>query len=229
MDLLDNPIWTALTTHQSHLAQMYGSARRFPPEICPQGAFSGEPDEGFRSLVHLVREPVTLWTAESPQLPAGWSITRAVELHVMEHRRVISDMPSTPDSVIELDPSDLPQMATLYEATRPGRKLCPRLHELGGFVGSRADGRVVAMACVRLHLPGYREISTVATLPGYTSQGRATELVAALAQRIHAEGERPFLTVRTDNTRAIDIYRRLGFETCCRLHSTTIRWNAEAL
>ena len=229
MDLLENPIWTALTTSQAHVAQISGSARRFPPEICPQGAFSGERDEGFRSLAPLAREPVTLWTAEPVELPPHWTITRAVELHVMEHRLVLSHTHSTPDSVIELDPSDLPQMAELYEATRPGRKLCPRLHELGGFVGSKADGRVVAMACLRLHLPGYREISTVATLPGYTGQGRASTLVAALVRRIRRAEERPFLTVRTDNTRAIDIYRRLGFETCGRLLSTTIRWDTQAL
>jgi ribosomal protein S18 acetylase RimI-like enzyme len=227
VDLLENPIWTALTIHQSHYAQIFGSARRFPADVCPQGAFSGEGDEGFRSLAHLAREPVTLWTAAPVELPPHWTITRAVELHVMEHRRALANVASTSDSVVELHPSDLPQMAELYQATRPGRKLCPRLHELGGFVGSKADGKVVAMACVRLHLPGYREISTVATLPGYTGQGRATAVVAALMQRIHAAGERPFLTVRTDNTRAIEIYRRLGFETCGRLHSTTIRWSAE--
>jgi ribosomal protein S18 acetylase RimI-like enzyme len=128
-----------------------------------------------------------------------------------------------------LTPADLPQMSALYEATRPGRKLSPALYKLGGFVGIRDDatdqpGQLVAMACLRLHLPGYREISTVGTLPGFEGRGYATALVAELARRIRARNEQPFLTVRTDNQRAIAIYQRLGFRGRVKMHSTTIRF-----
>lgn len=140
--------------------------------------------------------------------------------------------------VIEtLTPADLPAMSALYEATRPERKLSPGLHKLGGFVGIRDTsssgggsaataenaGQLVAMACLRLHMPGYREISTVGTLPGFEGRGYATALVAELARRIRARNEQPFLTVRTDNKRAIGIYQRLGFRERVRMHSTTIQ------
>jgi predicted GNAT family acetyltransferase len=75
-----------------------------------------------------------------------------------------------------------------------------------------------------MHLPGYREISTVGTLPGHTGHGYATALVGELARRIRAGGEVPFLTVRVDNTRAIAIYRRVGFRERIRMHSTTVQY-----
>jgi predicted GNAT family acetyltransferase len=124
--------------------------------------------------------------------------------------------------MVDLSSADLPQMSALYEATRPGRKLSPGLIGLGGFVGMKENGQLQAMACLRLHFPGYREISTVGTLPGHTGRGYATALVAELVRRIRAAGETPFLTVRTDNERAIAIYRRLGFREHGRLHSTTV-------
>ena len=81
----------------------------------------------------------------------------------------------------------------------------------------------MAMACLRLHFHGYREISTIGTLPGHTGRGYATALAVELARRIRAAGETPFLTVRTENARAIAIYRRLGFRERTVLHSTTLR------
>jgi predicted GNAT family acetyltransferase len=79
------------------------------------------------------------------------------------------------------------------------------------------------MGGLRLHLPGYREITTVATLPDHEGHGYATAIVRGLIDRIRSRGERPFLTVRNDNTRAIEIYRRLGFKERTLLYSRTIR------
>ena len=82
------------------------------------------------------------------------------------------------------------------------------------------------MGGLRLHLAGYREITTVATLPGYEGRGYSTAIMRGLIDRIRSRGERPFPTVRTDNTRAVEIYRRLGFKERTLLYSRTIRRDA---
>ncbi len=125
--------------------------------------------------------------------------------------------------VIELTPADVPEMSVLYTATRPGRTLCPRIQKLGPFLGVREEGMLMAMGGLRLHIAGYREITTVATLPDCEGRGYATAIVRALVERIRSRGDRPFLTVRTDNTRAIEIYRRLGFKERTLLYSRTVR------
>ena len=128
------------------------------------------------------------------------------------------------ERIVELSSTDFPQMSILYEATRPGRKLYPRLIELGGFIGIKHGKQLVAMACLRLNLQGYREISTVGTLPGHTGRGYATALVGELARRSRNAAKQPFLTVNTANARAYAIYKRLGFRARVNLCSTTFRW-----
>ncbi|MCU1221202.1 MAG: hypothetical protein JWN42_2399 [Candidatus Angelobacter sp.] len=191
------------------------------------GALAANTAMAFDSLAQLIqRDAVTLYFTSPPQIPAGWEIVRAVELHqmVQETDAALSSSESkaTPE-VIELTPADVPEMSVVYAATRPGRTLCPRIQKLGQFLGVREDNKLVAIGGLRLHIPGYREISTLATLPGHEGRGYATAIMRGLIDRIHARGERPFLTVRTDNPRAVEIYRRLGFRERTVLYSQAIR------
>jgi len=222
---LDRPIWTALTTKQAQHAQSSALARRFPPEMTLLGALAANTAMAFDSLAQLIqRDPVTLYFTSAPQIPAGWEIVRAVELHQMVQE---TEEPPAANSVaaevIELTPADVPEMSAVYTATRPGRTLCPRIQKLGPFLGIREEGKLVAMGGLRLHLAGYREITTVATLPDHEGRGYAMAIVRSLIERIRSRGDRPFLTVGTSNTRAIEIYRRLGFRERTQLYSRTIK------
>jgi ribosomal protein S18 acetylase RimI-like enzyme len=223
---LDNAVWTALTTKQAQHVQSSALARRFPPEMTLLGALAANTAMAFDSLAQLIqRDAVTLYFTSPPQIPTGWEIVRAVELHqmVQETEAPPSASNDAAPDVIELTPADVPEMSVLYTATRPGRTLCSRIQKLGQFLGIREDGKLVAMGGLRLHLPGYREITTVATLPSHEGRGYATAIVRALIERIRSRGDRPFLTVRSDNTRAVDIYHRLGFKERTLLYSRTIR------
>jgi ribosomal protein S18 acetylase RimI-like enzyme len=224
---LDTPIWTALTTKQAQHAQSSALARRFPPEMTLLGALAANTAMAFDSLAQLIqRDAVTLYFTSPPQIPAGWEIVRAVELHqmVQETETPAPDpQGSATPEVIELTPADVPEMSAVYIATRPGRTLCPRIQKLGPFLGVREDGKLVAMGGLRLHLPGYREITTVATLPDHEGRGYATAIVRSLIERIRLRGDRPFLTVGTGNTRAIEIYHRLGFKERTLLYSRTMK------
>lgn len=224
---LDTPIWTALTTKQAQLAHTSALARRFQPEMTLLGALAANTAMAFDSLAQLIqRDSVNLYFISPPQIPTGWEIVRAVELRQMVQETETPppdpQRSATPE-IIELTPADVPEMSVVYTATRPGRMLCPRIQKLGQFLGVREEGKLVAMGGLRLHIAGYREITTVATLPGHEGRGYATAVVRALVERIRLRGERPFLTVRTDNTRAIEIYRRLGFKERTVLYSQTIR------
>ena len=223
---LDTPIWTALTTKQAQHAHSSSLARRFPPEMTLLGALAANTAMAFDSLSQLIqRDAVTLYFTSPPQIPAGWEIVRAVELHQMVQETEApppAEQEAAPE-VIELTPADVSEMSVVYAATRPGRTLCQRIQKLGQFLGVREDGKLVAMGGLRLHLPGYCEITTVATLPGHEGHGYATAIVRGLIDRIHTRGDRPFLTVRSDNTRAIEIYHRLGFKERRLLYSRTIR------
>ncbi|HZS28481.1 MAG TPA: GNAT family N-acetyltransferase [Candidatus Angelobacter sp.] len=229
MHALDNPIWTALTTKQAQLAHSSALARRFPPEMSLLGALAANTAMAYESLAQLIqREAVTLYFSAPPTLSAGWNVVRAVELHQMlkEDGAAVDEAirsAAAQHQVTELTPADVPEMSAIYSATRPHRTLCPKIQKVGTFLGIRNEGKLVAMGGLRLHITGYREITTVATHPEYEGRGYATAIVLALMARIHAAGNKPFLTVRTDNERAIAIYRRLGFKERTKFYSQTIR------
>src|SRR5262252_2255189 len=105
---LDTPIWTALTTKQAQIAHSNALSRRFPPEMTLLGALAVNTVAAFESLAQLIqRDAVTLYFTSSPQIPAGWEIVRAVELHQMVQEAeepLASERDATPE-LIELTPA----------------------------------------------------------------------------------------------------------------------------
>ena len=83
MHPLDNPTWTALTTHQSAVALVDGMARRYPPEMAVHGALALAMPQAWESLGRLSRDPVTLFSPKPLALPPGWTVTRHIELAQM--------------------------------------------------------------------------------------------------------------------------------------------------
>jgi ribosomal protein S18 acetylase RimI-like enzyme len=46
-----------------------------------------------------------------------------------------------------------------------------------------------------------------------------------IMRRVRSRGETPFLHVREDNVRAIELYKRLGFEQRVRVYLAVLRKN----
>jgi len=221
MHPLDNVIWQALTTRDAHFAESFDEARRFVREVGPLGAFLGRNSRGFASLAGLV-EPggtVGLFLDEPYESQNGWNFVVGAPLLQM-----IADNGATPfarpgshpesvsqnTKIIELGPQDSPEMIELTAMTKPG-PFGSRTHELGTYLGIRLQGKLVAMSGERLKVPGHTEVSAVCTHPEHTGNGYAGILISEVMKRIRAREEAPFLHVRQDNVRAIDVYKRLGF------------------
>jgi predicted GNAT family acetyltransferase len=74
-----------------------------------------------------------------------------------------------------------------------------------------------------MKVPGHTEVSAVCTHPEHTGHGYARILMTEVMQRILGRGETPFLHVREDNVRAIELYQRLGFARRVLLHLAVLR------
>ena len=220
---LDNPIQHALMTCQAKFAETSGTARRFPVEITTLAGFLEEPTrEGYAALASLVRvgETVALFLQSPPAPPAAWSIVETVPLLQMVHEGR-ADVTSAIEAE-ELGAADASEAQALAEVTRPG-PFGRRTLELGTYLGIRRAGRLVAMAGFRLRLPGYAEVSAVCTDPEHLGRGYASALVAALVRQARARGEVPFLHVRPENRRAVELYARLGFKARKTFHLAVLR------
>lgn len=122
--------------------------------------------------------------------------------------------PSPPKQKIELVPlneSHIEEMIALTTLTKPGpfRK---RTIEFGNYHGIFEEGQLVAMGGERLHLDGLTEISAICTHPDFQGRGYGAQIVYFLAADIMNRGLTPFLHARADNIKALDVYKRIGFE-----------------
>ena len=229
MHPLDNVIWTALTTRQAEFAQTSTQARRFVPEVTSLAGFSEPTPESYDSLKELLEgsQTLALFLDEPYEPRAGWELVGKAPLlqMVCENGNAlpIAPIPSAPE-LIELSGTNSAEMIALTALTKPG-PFSTRTHELGTYLGIRSRGILAAMSGERLKVPGYTEVSAVCTHPEHTGHGYARILMTEVMRRIRSRGETPFLHVREDNARAIELYHRLGFERRRVSHLAVLRKN----
>jgi predicted GNAT family acetyltransferase len=209
---LENVIWNALTTRQSHFAESSGPARRFMREVTLLSAIREPSDEGYESLAELVGPQGTagLFLEEPYAERTGWEVIATASLLQMICENGAATRSDSAFDIMELGPQDSADMIELTSLTKPG-PFGKRTHELGNYIGIRQGGRLIAMAGQRLQVPGHTEVSAVCTHPEHTGRGYAAGLMLEVMRRIRERGEIPFLHVRGDNARAIALYERLGF------------------
>jgi len=211
---LDRAAWTSLTGPHAHFAQGRGQARRYRPELSPFAAISAPDDEQSWADLHELygtNAPVVLSGAPGfvRALPRAWQVEATVPGVQLVATAAHQSQPD--DEAFVIGPEDAAEAADLVARTEPG-PFRSHTYQLGTYLGLRRGGRLVALAGERLHPPGWSEISAVCTDPDHRRQGLATRLVSAVAHLIRERGETPFLHTGAANTRAIDLYRSIGYE-----------------
>jgi predicted GNAT family acetyltransferase len=226
MHTLDNPIWQALISTDAHFAEAHNGARKFPHQVSVLAGFCEPAPESYNSLAALLHpdERVGLFLEQPADPPDSCTVDRNTPLlQMLCERRSPTAVHPNP-AVIPLTQAHVPEMLALTKLTNPG-PFGSRTHEMGDYFGIRLAGTLAAMAGERLKLPGYTEISAVCTHPDHLGHGYASVLIATLIDRIFNRGEQPILHVLPENTRAIQVYERLGFTKRAMLHLAVLRLN----
>ncbi len=212
LNMLDNPVWNALSTTHSTFAEGDELAKRYAVDVVPLAATRDQSAGSYHSLAQLLGPAGTteLALVTVPDFPVGWTVARVVPCVQMVWNSL--EFPPTKHSVQDLNASHANEMLALAELNKLDA-FRRRSHELGSHFGIREAGQLVAMAGEGLRFPGYAEVSSVCTHPDRRGHGYASSLVSALIQKITKQGETPFLYVRNENVGAIRLYEKLGFKT----------------
>jgi len=209
---LDNIVWHALTGPHAHLAIGRGKARHYPRDIAPFSAIEESTASAYGDLARDLppNGEARLFRLSDEALPAGWEKVDAFPAIQMTARHAIGNVePSR--AVSTLSAADTRMMLELVAAAKPG-PFGQRTPELGTYLGIRENGHLLAMAGERMRAPGYVELSSICTHPDARGRGLAADLMLRLMRTVLERGEVPVLHVRHENTAAIRLYRRLGFE-----------------
>lgn len=218
--VLDNPVWHALNGPRRSLGTVRGGAARFDNAVSPFAAVvddSTPPDwADLRELVRPGRAAVLIEPAEPPE---DWSVEARIP-----SVQLVAPRPFEPVDLpfVELGPGDAAEMLSLIERTRPG-PFSSRTVEMGGYLGLREEGELIAMAGERLSCGGFTEISAVCTIAERRGRGLASALTRTVGSRIQARGDTPFLHAAATNEVAIRLYYALGFELRRRLDFVVVR------
>ncbi len=208
---LDNVAWNSLISRHRYLGVIGEKSALYDSQVSMIAGVAENTVEAFSELARMADpgKPVAIIGDEAPvdhpdlvvmQSGEGFQMTcdTPIEYEEREIKTLTSD--------------DVPQMMELVELTKPG-PFAPRTIEMGEYIGIKVDGNLVAMGGERLKPEGYTEISAVCTHPEHRGKGYAKALMGTLTKVILERGETPFLHVAANNTPAIKLYEKLGYET----------------
>lgn len=218
---LDNGVWLALAGRQRELAEGGELARRVRRNIGPFVAARDTSPEGVAAIAALVDDESYVMGDPPPDLPGVTVVSSAPGV------QMVAEVPAPPPvefDFLDLRDSDAPEMLALATLTKPG-PFRAETHRLGGFVGVKQNGRLVAMAGERFKPGNFCEVSGVCTHPDARGQGLAGALMRVVAGRIVARGEVPFLHAYASNVAAIALYERLGFRQRRMVTATVLARN----
>jgi ribosomal protein S18 acetylase RimI-like enzyme len=211
INVLDNPVWHALTgPHRAH-AFGRGAARHYPRDMAPFSAIAEPSGQAYADLAADLPAgaEARLFRPSVEPLPGDWE---ELDRFPMLQMVATTALAGSEAEASLLSAVDTAAAMELVAATRPG-PFGPRTPLLGRYLGIWSNDRLVAMAGERLRVAGHVELSAICVHPEARGQGHAAALTRRLMRFAFEGGEVPFLHVRPDNVGAIALYKRLGFET----------------
>jgi ribosomal protein S18 acetylase RimI-like enzyme len=209
-ELFLNPVWHALHGPHRHLSIDAGAACRYPADVAPFAAVGARGNEADRQLHGLLAPGESLWIAGEARHP-GLEIEQELDC-VQMALPPEAPLPPAGTAIVPLTSAEAPEMVALTDLAFPGF-FRPATYKMGSYFGVRVDGELIAMAGERLRLEGFSELSGICTHPEFRGRGLAAGLIGHLARRHRRDGLTSWLHVGAPNTRAIGLYRGLGFKT----------------
>lgn len=210
MDKLDNPAWNALTESHRAFARGDECIKLYDPAFAPFGGIRNGLDSREIPSGYVPENDFCYLIGEIPVLPPEYAMEKQLVclqmicperagIEISEDIRVLGDAQA----------ADLTDLINLVQ---PGY-FREKTRLMGDYFGIYKDDLLVAVTGERMRMEGFTEISAVVTRPGFTGRGLAGQLVAHTVNKNLEEGQIPFLHVTEDNTRAIHLYEKLGFQT----------------
>jgi ribosomal protein S18 acetylase RimI-like enzyme len=215
---LNNPSWHALVSGNKNLAFGNEKVKYFDVQVSPFVGLEENSADNFKILGNILanNKPIGFISDIELEIPEGWKLFRYVKclqmVYISVQRFDLEDI-----NLIPLTDLHIPQMLELTKLTKPW-PFDERTINFGDYFGIFEDDKLVAMGGQRLHPKPYQEISAICTHPNYLGKGYASQILKFHINRILNEEGIPFLHVRHDNHRAIQVYERLGFDTRTYLH-----------
>ena len=209
--ILDNPAFNALNTGNKELSKGNGLAKYFPADISPFAGLAENIPDNFK-LLHEIAPANAVFGFITPieiDFPEPWKVVQRMDV-----LQLVCETPARQaeanEQIVSLGEEHIPAMLALTKLTNPG-PFAQRTIDFGHYKGIFDGDKLIAITGQRLNPSPCAEVSAVCTHPDYLGRGYAAQLILNHVHRIKASAGIPFLHVLSSNTRAINVYKSLGF------------------
>jgi predicted GNAT family acetyltransferase len=217
---LDNLIWNSIQKNHKHLAITSENAAVYHPQVFNFAGLKENTIEAWAELSELVTPNRIITIAiEPPKNQTHWEILHQLHVNQMMVEKPISHKEIDFET---LTIEDVPQMIELMEITGAS-PFTERTIEMGGYIGHKIGGKLVAMGGERMKVDEFVEISGIGTHPDFRNRGLGKAITCTLTNDIFERGETPFLHCWDGNEPAFSIYKKLGFISRVRAPAYVLR------
>jgi ribosomal protein S18 acetylase RimI-like enzyme len=116
--------------------------------------------------------------------------------------------------VCQLQFENLEELQLLYSESYPGNYFTDFMLMTGKYFGIRQNGVLVSVCGVHVYSLEYQicALGNIATHPKYRGKGFSKKCIVRLIQSLEEKVKVITLNVKSDNTTAIHLYSKIGFE-----------------
>jgi GNAT superfamily N-acetyltransferase len=219
-DPLADCIANALHSSHRDLAQIHGKALRYPQSVAPFAAIDENTTDAMNDLAQLLQPGEAIYLlgekpVETPGLHQD-GVVACLQWLFPPDRSVAANI----CEIEELSCANSGEMLDLITIAFPGyfrRETC----RMGRYFGIRHKGKLIAMGGERMVLESdglmWREISALCTHPEHTGRRYGTALLHHIIRKQRDMSAMSWLHVVENNSRAINLYRQLGFQEIRRV------------
>ncbi|MBE7555934.1 MAG: hypothetical protein HS126_33185 [Anaerolineales bacterium] len=142
---LDNPVWSALTGRQAHLARGGRLAKRYPQEMAAVAAVARPESAAFAELAALMAEDEAVYLAGAElshiesQLPPLLQVKHQTSVIQMVYPNS-ARIPEGEKNISLLSEADVPEMLALTALAHPDGLLA-HTYQMGKYLGIRHQGQ----------------------------------------------------------------------------------------
>ena len=207
---LDNPVWHSLSETHQIFSVCYDGVKFYHPDYCPFGGF--ETTENVSNFIseYSKLEDNFFIVGDKPDIPNLLVLKKELVCLQM----IINDKINTEikDNITEIRSDDTEVLFELVTLVQPGY-FKKKTALLGNYFGIFKNEQLIAVTGERMKMNEFVEVSAIVTHPDHAGQGYAKQLIAHTVNNIINQGKTPYLHVAETNTRAINLYKKLGFKT----------------
>ena len=211
---LDNPVWYSLNETHKKFSINYDKLKCYHPDFCPFGGYQN--DNAIAEKINKYAKLIGNFFIVGNKPAISKELNLQNELVCLQMVLVRNNDTEVREDIIKLNHQYEEDLFKLVNLVQPGF-FRQKTSQLGDYYGIFKNGNLVAVAGERMKTDDFTELSAIVTHPEHTGKGYAKQLIAYTAHKILDQHKTPYLHVAENNTNAIKLYGKSGFETRRRI------------